>query len=82
MFGSMKMVLQLKNFCLRYECMEYLQFLSGDFAPHGLRCRRLHMSNILKVIQQALEAIRIETEQLIGNYVWRYCSLYSAQVNL
>ena len=36
MVGSMKVVLQLKNFCLRYERMEYLQFLGGDFAPHGL----------------------------------------------
>jgi len=37
MVGSMKGVLQLKIFCLRYESMEYLQFLGGDFAPHRLR---------------------------------------------
>ena len=37
MDGSMKGVLQLKNFCLRYGSMEYLQFLGGDFAPHSLR---------------------------------------------
>ena len=36
MVGSMKGVLQLKNICLRYESMEYLEFLGGDFAPHGL----------------------------------------------
>ena len=36
MVGSMKGVLQLKNFCLRFESMEYLQFLGGDFTPHGL----------------------------------------------
>ena len=36
MVGSMKGVLQLKIFCLRYESMEYLQFLGGDFAPHSL----------------------------------------------
>ncbi len=28
----MKGVLQLKNFCLRYESMEYLQICAGDFA--------------------------------------------------
>ena len=33
MVGSMKGVLQLKNICLRFESMEYLQFLGGDFAP-------------------------------------------------
>ena len=32
----MKGVLQLKNICLRFERMEYLQFLGGDFTPHGL----------------------------------------------
>ena len=37
MVGSMKGVLQLKIFCLRYENMEYLQFLGGDFAPHRLK---------------------------------------------
>ena len=37
MVGSMKGVLQLKNICLRFERMEYLQFLGGDFAPHRLR---------------------------------------------
>ena len=37
MVGSMKGVLQLKIFCLRYESMEYLQFLGGDFTPHSLR---------------------------------------------
>ena len=37
MVGSMKGVLQLKNICLRYESMEYLQFLGGDFAPHSLK---------------------------------------------
>ena len=37
MVGSMKGVLQLKNICLRFEHMEYLQFLGGDFAPHRLR---------------------------------------------
>ena len=37
MDGSMKGVLCSKNFCLRYESMEYLQFLGGDFAPHSLR---------------------------------------------
>ena len=36
MNSSMKGVLQHKNFCLRYESMDYLQFLGGDFAPHGL----------------------------------------------
>ena len=36
MDGSMKGVLCSKNFCLRYESMEYLQFLGGDFAPHGV----------------------------------------------
>ena len=36
MVGSMKWVLQLKNFSVRYESMEYLQFLGGDFTPHGL----------------------------------------------
>ena len=37
MVGSMKWVLQHKNLCLWYESMEYLQFLGGDFTPHGLR---------------------------------------------
>ena len=37
MVGSMKGVLCSKNSCLRYESMEYLQFLGGDFAPHRLR---------------------------------------------
>ena len=36
MNSSMKGVLQHKNFRLQYESMEYLQFLGGDFAPHGL----------------------------------------------
>ena len=37
MVGSMKGVLQLKNICLRFERMEYLQFLGGNFTPHSLR---------------------------------------------
>ena len=37
MVGSMKWLLQLKNICLRFERMEYLQFLGGDFAPHSLK---------------------------------------------
>ena len=37
MDGSMKGVLCSKNFSLRFESMEYLQFLGGDFAPHRLR---------------------------------------------
>ena len=37
MDGSMKGVLQWKIFCLRFERMEYLQFLGGDFTPHSLR---------------------------------------------
>ena len=36
MVGSIKWLLQHKNLCLRYESMEYLQFLGGDFTPHGL----------------------------------------------
>ena len=36
MVGSMKGVLQLKNICLRFESMEYLQICAGDFAPHRL----------------------------------------------
>ena len=36
MVGSMKWVLCSKNFCLQNESMEYLQFLGGDFTPHGL----------------------------------------------
>ena len=36
MVGSIKWLLQLKNICLRFERMEYLQFLGGDFTPHGL----------------------------------------------
>ncbi len=37
MDGSMKGVLCSKNFCLRYESMEYLQICAGDFTPHSLR---------------------------------------------
>ena len=37
MVGSIKWLLQHKNFSVRYERMEYLQFLGGDFAPHRLR---------------------------------------------
>ena len=37
MVSSMKGLLQHKNFSVRYESMEYLRFLGGDFAPHGLR---------------------------------------------
>ena len=37
MVNGMKWFLQHRNLCLRYESMEYLQFLGGDFAPHGLR---------------------------------------------
>ncbi len=37
MVGSIKWLLQHKNFSVRYERMEYLQFLGGDFAPHGLK---------------------------------------------
>ena len=37
MDGSMKGVLCSKNFSVRYESMEYLQFLGGDFTPHDLR---------------------------------------------
>jgi hypothetical protein len=33
----MKGVLCSKNFSLRFESMEYLQFLGGDFTPHRLR---------------------------------------------
>jgi len=36
MVGSMKGVLQLKNSCLRFESMEYLQICAGDFATHRL----------------------------------------------
>ena len=36
MVGSIKWLLQHKNFSVRYESMEYLQFLGGDFTPHGL----------------------------------------------
>ena len=36
MVGSIKWLLQHKNFSVRYESMEYLQFLGGDFAPHCL----------------------------------------------
>ena len=39
MVGSMKGVLQLKNFCLRFESMEYLQIWGGDFASPGARVR-------------------------------------------
>jgi len=39
MVGSMKGVLQLKNICLRYESMEYLQIWGGDFASPGARVR-------------------------------------------
>ena len=35
MVGSIKWLLQHKNFSVRYESMEYLQFLGGDFTPHG-----------------------------------------------
>ena len=37
MVGSMKGVLCSKNSCLRFERMEYLQFMGGDFAPHSLK---------------------------------------------
>ena len=37
MVGSMKGVLCSKNFSLRFERMEYLQFLGGNFTPHSLR---------------------------------------------
>ena len=37
MVGSMKWVLSNKNFSVRNFLVEYLQFLGGDFAPHGLR---------------------------------------------
>ena len=37
MVGSIKWLLQHKNFSVRYESMEYLQFLGGDLAPHDLR---------------------------------------------
>ena len=37
MVSSIKWVLELKNLCLRYESMEYLQICAGDFTPHGLR---------------------------------------------
>ena len=37
MVGSMKWLLQHKNFSVRNESMEYLQFLGGDFTPHDLR---------------------------------------------
>ena len=36
MVGSIKWLLQHKNFSVRYESMDYLQFLGGDFAAHGL----------------------------------------------
>ena len=36
MVGSIKLLLQHKNFSVRYESMEYLQFLGGDFTPHSL----------------------------------------------
>ena len=36
MVGDVKWVLQLKNICLRYESMEYLQICAGDFATHRL----------------------------------------------
>ena len=36
MVGSIKWLLQHKKFSVRYESMEYLQFLGGDFTPHGL----------------------------------------------
>ena len=36
MVGSIKWVLSGKNFSLRNFLVEYLQFLGGDFAPHGL----------------------------------------------
>ena len=37
MDGSMKWLLQHKNFSVRYESMEYLQICAGDVTPHGLR---------------------------------------------
>ena len=37
MVGSIKWLLQHKNFSVRYESMEYLEFLGGDLALHGLR---------------------------------------------
>ena len=37
MDGSLKGVLCSKNFCLRYESMEYLQICAGDFTPHSLK---------------------------------------------
>ena len=36
MVGSIRWLPQHKNFSVRYESMEYLQFLGGDFTPHGL----------------------------------------------
>ena len=33
----MNWVLSGKNFSVRNFLVEYLQFLGGDFAPHGLR---------------------------------------------
>ena len=63
MVGSMKWVLCSKNFCLRNESMEYFQICANDFTPHFYVCRSVNMSNILRGIQQALEAIRIEIEK-------------------
>ncbi len=39
MVGSMKGDLQLKNFSVQFESMEYLQILGGDFASTGARVR-------------------------------------------
>ena len=36
MVGGLKWVLCSKIFYLRFGRMEYLEFLSGDFAPHRL----------------------------------------------
>ena len=37
MVDSINWVLSDKNFSLRNFLVEYLQFLGGDLAPHGLR---------------------------------------------
>jgi hypothetical protein len=37
--GGVKWVLQLKNFSVRYESMEYLQIWGGDFASPGVKVR-------------------------------------------
>ena len=36
MVGNMKGVLHHKNQSLWYKELEYLEFLGGDFTPHGL----------------------------------------------